>query len=402
MGAKTLHIPNPNHPKGSSTPYPEMKERLRASFERAGKDLQTSRGRRQLFLRLHRKSKLFLGILFLLYTLFLSILLILAGWIGERNLFFAFILFVPAQVWILPYFVFAGMATVLLSWRLILLTLFSACFFAWAYLDWESSGGRSPKGGGQLTILTFNRGERSGSLQPFKNSVSPDIIVFQEAPFKSKPYLKSEGYESYTHGEDIGEFTLLSRFPITEKELLTCNLNGIPLERAMGARFEVDFNGAPIAVYNIHLRTPRETLKAMRRGAFIWGLIGIPGTAWGDKRTGYESFWDGQIEIARQLVTQLESEKLPFIVAGDFNAPDHGYINGLFDGEFNDAHEEAGHRFGYTFPGSTRNPLSLFTAWLRLDKIYCNDSWRTINCVTERGRSSQHLSVAATFELSSP
>ena len=99
------------------------------------------------------------------------------------------------------------------------------------------------------------------------------------------------------------------------------------------------------------------------------------------------------------MVEEFENEPLPFLVGGDFNAPDHGSINRLFNSALEDTHEAAGRGFGHTFPGSTTNPLMLYRPWLRLDKLYAGDGFRTLSSEVEPYRPSEHLAVGARFEL---
>ena len=63
----------------------------------------------------------------------------------------------------------------------------------------------------------------------------------------------------------------------------------------------VEFGGGEIVVYNVHLHTPRDQLRAMRRGAFIRGL-------WpSEARRNYQKFWDRQINW--QIVCWITSNR---------------------------------------------------------------------------------------------
>ena len=93
----------------------------------------------------------------------------------------------------------------------------------------------------------------------------------------------------------------------------------------------------------------------------------------------------------------LSRETLPFIVCGDFNTPDHGIIYHTVSRGLTDAHLHAGRGWGLTFPGATRNPLSLHGPWLRLDYAFAGRGWQPVYCSPEPGRRSQHCAVAAHF-----
>jgi endonuclease/exonuclease/phosphatase (EEP) superfamily protein YafD len=331
-------------------------------------------------------------------TAFLGILvigilfLIAVEWIGERNLLTTFFLFVPGTIWLLPLAAFGAAAVCLWDGRLIVAVMLASAAYVWFVLDWEMSGPREGRGGRELVVMTFNRGQRAGSLQPFKNKHAPDLLALQEAGRHSRRYLAADGYAEFAHGEDAGEFTLLSKYPIKDKGLLSFEIAG--RQHKVAAWFLVDFAGEDIVVYNVHLDTPRDQLKAFRRGAFLRGLWPVS-----TKARAYQVFWDRQIEVAGLLLEHIAAETRPTIVVGDFNTPDHGYIYRQFCRRLQDAHEEAGRGFGWTFPGVTRNPLSLFGPWLRIDYQFAGDAWRVLDCRTESGRESQHLAVVARFEL---
>lgn len=321
------------------------------------------------------------------------VLLFLIDWVGERNLFTTFFLYLPAQIWLLPLAGFACVAACLLDWKLLVATVLCGAAVVWFYLDWETSGERKGRGGRELVVMTFNRGQRSGSLRPFKQRHDPDLLAMQEAAGQAVRYLKADGYTDLLHGEDVGEFLLLSKYPIVDKGLLEYEASGI--RHAVAGWFVVDFAGEEIVVYNVHMRTPRDQLKAFKRGAFLRGLW-----PFSEQARSYQSFWDVQISLAEQLLAHIREESRPVIVVGDFNAPDRGYIYGEFRSALQDAHEEAGRGFGWTFPGTTRNPISLFGPWLRIDHQFADDSWRVLGCEAETGRKSQHLAVAARYERS--
>jgi endonuclease/exonuclease/phosphatase family metal-dependent hydrolase len=245
-----------------------------------------------------------------------------------------------------------------------------------------------------LTVLTFNRGENGGtSMQPFKNASKPDVMVLQDATGKSRGYVKSQGYEEFGFGDDIGEFSIVSKFPVTSRELISHQ--GTPV----AARFTLDWEGRSIVIYTLHLPTPRQTLASLKRGAFLWGIL--PGATAARKQESYESFFHTHFDITRMVIERVEAETLPTLLAGDFNASATGSLHQLATRKLRDAHEVAGQGAGFTFPGTTHNPLSLGRPWMRLDKLMCNDEWQPVSCIAEPDRASQHRAVTASFALTS-
>ncbi|MDF1852665.1 MAG: endonuclease/exonuclease/phosphatase family protein [Verrucomicrobiales bacterium] len=255
--------------------------------------------------------------------------------------------------------------------------------------------------GESITVLTYNRGQHMGqSLQPFKNLTHPDIIALQEAPGRASRYLGAEGYEAFVETESIGEFTVLSKYPILSSELI--NLPSGPQILPTAARFEIDFEGQRIALYVVHVVSPRDVLFYYRRGAFLYGILGLPGTSWGKKKEQNQVVWDQRIQEARELRDLIEKDPLPSLLVGDLNAPSGGAIHRIFRKTLTDAHRENGSGFGYTFPGVTRNPLSRGGPWMRIDYLFCDDDWEPVWCLTEKERKSQHRAVTAQFRLLTP
>lgn len=335
------------------------------------------------------------------YALGLGALAWLLPEVGERNLTLAFFLFAPRVLFLLPAAPLALAS--LMCWRpFSLLALLAASgWFFFSGMGWRT--GDEPKvvasvPGRTLTVLTFNRGQHGNtSLRPFKRLVSPDIIVFQEAGNRAARYEEADGYEEFQHCVDAGPFTLLSRYPVLSHAPLPKELDGSPLPPA--ARFEIDFEGVATAVYAVHPPSPRGVLLYYRGGAFLYGLIGLPGTRFEARRLENQRYWDERIAQAKTLLRVIGSDPLPTIVAGDFNAPSGGYIHRLVTEALEDAHLAAGAGFGYSFPGTTRNPLSLGGPWMRIDYLFCDDAWTTEWCLTEKERPSQHRAVAAQFRL---
>lgn len=345
-------------------------------------------GKRGVFLG---RLRVRLRVAFVCFLIAATAFLLVQEWVGERNLFTVFFLFLPGQGWLIPLGVFGFAAMCLGDWKLSIHVVGACLAFVWFYLDWEISGSREGRGGPELVVMTFNRGQRSGSLQPFKELHRPDIIAMQEAGRSTAGYLKSGGYSDFSHGDDIGEFMLLSKYPIKDKGLLEFRVGDRAFKVA--AWFVVEFAGEEVVIYNVHMDTPRDQLLALRRGAFLRGLWPFSEAA-----RSYQGFWDRQIELARLLLDHIVRETRPVIVVGDFNTPDHGYIYRSFRRRLQDAHEKAGRGFGWTFPGKTRNPLTLFGPWLRIDHQFASHSWRVLGCTAESGRPSQHLAVVARYE----
>ena len=117
------------------------------------------------------------------------------------------------------------------------------------------------------------------------------------------------------------------------------------------------------------------------------------------KRRQQDEYWDARLEQLEELRAAVAADPNPAVIAGDFNVPAGGYIYRRLRRDWGEAHHDVGSGFGYTFPGATRNPLSLGGPWMRLDHIFFDRRWRALESVTERDRPSQHRAVFAVLEL---
>jgi vancomycin resistance protein VanJ len=326
-----------------------------------------------------------------LYCAMLLAVWLLLSHVGERNIFTAFLLYLPPSIWFLPALALLPLSLPLApraAGGLVVVII----FLLGGWLDFRPgrSDWAAPPDGEVLVVLTYNRGQQGAtSLQPFKNLAQPDVMVMQDAGNRAERYLHSDGYTEFSHAASAGEHTLVSRHPILEAEARG--------ERA--ARFVIEWRGRRVAIYSVHLFTPRGPLQSLKGGGFLHGLPAIPGSGWEAKRRQKQEFWDGQLADAREIMSMVRADALPAVVAGDFNAPSVGLLYRLLAAEWTDAHASAGRGFGMTFPGETRNPLSAGGPWLRIDYIFAGDGWEVAACITEESRPSQHRAVAARLQL---
>jgi len=327
----------------------------------------------------------------LAYALILALILALLEWRAESHWFLSFALFIPPQMWLLPIALLAPL-TFLFQPRWCLLHLGCIVLVLFVYMDPQLAGSKKPTGP-VITILTNNRGQdNKQSPSNYVEAQKPDIIVYQEAG-KEAAYAKA--YPNM-HVRGLDEFTLISRFPILKAEILPIQgLNYHPLVM----RAVLDWEGKDLVIYNIHLSSPRDELQPMAMGGMLSVLFGRKGGYGDTLKTKSDNFWKHQQAMAAEIAKRAKAETAPTIIAGDFNVPNHGMIYGMFRKDFTEAFEEVGGGYGLNFPGFTRNPLTGFGPWLRLDNIFSNGQLRPLECEAEPGRRSQHRSMVATLEL---
>jgi endonuclease/exonuclease/phosphatase family metal-dependent hydrolase len=324
------------------------------------------------------------------YTAALIVFLTAVGRWGERLSIFSLYLYAPAQVVLVPMLLLSPLCLIfkprLLGWHLV--CVFTLVF---GYMNFTWSRARTT-GPDALTAVTFNAGESSRpQFMAFIDAEKPDIILLQDARNRGPEYAaKFPG----SHVVGIGEFVFISKFPIRNSALLAePSWAGHPV----GARFEIVVKDRPLVVYSIHLPTPRQELSRFIGGRRILGdLVGRSHRESGFGN--YNEWLEQRVRLAKSLAKIFQDETQPFIVGGDFNTPDHGYIYHLFAGEMTDAFKKSGRGWGLTFPGTTHNPIAFFGPWLRLDYFFAGRGWRPIECRPEPGRKSQHKAVLARFE----
>jgi len=196
--------------------------------------------------------------------------------------------------------------------------------------------------------------------------VNPDVLLLQEYANHWHDALQASIGQDYPHiaherREDSFGTAIYSRRPFTERVNL-----GVPLGEATEPQMRavVRISGRDVAFYNIHLLPP-------------WGL---------------EYTIENRSQFA-DLLDVLSAEKLPFVLAGDFNfterSPNASALRrlGLLD-----THRLAGWGRGTTWP------VSSFFRWIpsiRLDHIYLGGG---LTCAMHRtgvGRGSDHRPVIA-------
>lgn len=315
-------------------------------------------------------------------------------WVGERHWLTAYFLYIPRQAWIFPPLLLAPLvfwAKARLLW-LNLLVIGSVLGLHMGF-HWSLSPSRNQ---GFLTAMTTNIGQNNGQgFTAFLREQKPDLVALQDAAARGGKYAAS--YPEYTMAAR-GEFVLLSRWPIKTNAFVEVRDDN---RQPIAAWFAVETPETTFIVYNVHLPSPRSELA---RSKGLGMLAALAGTGQSSSRTGryrqtLDDAWNQRLRLARELHAILSQETRPFIVAGDFNMPARGYLHRLFRGTLTDAFAETGRGYGFTLPGSTRNPLSAFGPWMRIDYLFAGRGFTPVYCEVAPDRKSQHCPVAARFAL---
>ncbi len=338
-----------------------------------------------------KKSRAILKWITFGYLIVLLGLIMMMRWAGERNWITATAIYLPPTSFLLPLGLLVPIC-LLLNRRLLWFCFFAVVIVFGLYQTPDFSFSHD-SAGQKIKVVTNNVGERKpGSVTPFVSAFDPDIIAFQEARNRDK-FLRREYPNKFVAVHD--EFALVSKWPIKGVGFVPGLFSHYGYAAAW---FEVDCGGKSLIIYNIHMPTPRPDFLRLRGKGFLASLVRWEGIYSGSVRSNYKKCMQDRVEEGQKLAEMLSKETRPFLAVGDYNMPDTGYLYRLFNSRFTDVFAAKGKGYGLTFPGFTRNPLSLFGPWLRIDYIFASKQWTPLNCRVESRQNAQHLAVAAELE----
>lgn len=246
-----------------------------------------------------------------------------------------------------------------------------------------------------LRIVTFNvyqTNNRLDAVTAWLESTDADIIFLQEAPEDYIRALEEQFAADYPHRASQPSplrpwgNLLLSRYPILGVDELDDSGDGAPNTQQ---RYRLDMDGQTIAVYNIDLAFPVGPVRFQ---------IPLFSTELNTLVAGYDdSLRDLQIE---RLITWLDEEPYPHIVAGDFNMNSSALIYNQLAARLNDAFAKAGSGFGGSWPVAVPGTFlpSFIPPLLRVDYVWYSDHFRAIEVQQGPRLGSDHLSLFAVLE----
>jgi len=199
----------------------------------------------------------------------------------------------------------------------------------------------------------------------------------------------------------IGEHALASRYPFKGTQVIRPDVpkgSAFRVQYLPAARFEVDVPGGPIAVYVVHLRSPRDALSKYRSlRLWRWTLFGVPTHV--SPTITIDHYWQEQEMVLEGLLKRIEAEALPVLVLGDWNLPDFGPRYRRLTKDLQDSHVQAGSGFGHTFPGDLSHWAAYGQPWMRIDYVLTDKRhWRVVECrvqTASEAARSQHRALFA-------
>lgn len=309
-------------------------------------------------------------------------------WAGERFWLSGVFLFAPPQVLLLP-LVFLSPFCLVVRARLLLVHALAIGIVVFFYMGWQWNS-RPAAPASAIRLITHNAGQSNRpQFYQFAAAEKPDIIALQDAR-GAGPEL-SRKFPGF-HIVSRGEFYLVSRFPIVQSDVVS---QVKWFNRPAAARFELLCQNRTLIIYSVHLPTPRQQLNRFLSGRAFADMMADEDSA--RRPLTYGEWTRTRLKMASDLAAVFERETQPYLVCGDFNTPDHGIIYHTVSRHLLDSHRVSGRAFGFTFPGSTRNPLTLRGPWLRIDYAFAGRGWKPIFSQPEPGRLSQHCALAAHF-----
>lgn len=267
-------------------------------------------------------------------------------------------------------------------------------------LNWMQATPRvAPEPAPGLRTAFVNRGDQDdGSWTEWITRIQPDVLGFTDVRGRHGLAVAQANVGNLPFFMQVGEHALASRFPFRGSEVVRPVLpaaGGVQLGYLPAARFEVDAPGGPIAIYVVHIRSPRDALSKYRRPRFWkWTLLGPPPGVNPNNTLAF--YWNEQAATLAALLERIRQDPLPTVVLGDFNLPDAGPRYRELTRTLQDAHRVAGRGFGYTFPGDIKHWTAFGAPWMRIDYILATQHWTVLECVVQdKAADSQHRGVFA-------
>jgi endonuclease/exonuclease/phosphatase (EEP) superfamily protein YafD len=247
-----------------------------------------------------------------------------------------------------------------------------------------------------LRIMTFNiwgDNPHMADVEAWIRDNGADVVLLQEIPESYSEHGFPTLLDVYPYqfvqplAMRMWGNAILSRVPFGETENFSLDGSGLPTDQ----RVTVDWNGAQIAVYNIHLLMP------MGDEAHFSTPINNPFLHLALKYD--DSLRDA--EIAR-LVERLDAEKLPFVMGGDFNMSDQSMVYWELAARGRDSFREVSSSFGASWPVPVGGELpTIIPPLIRIDYIWHSDTFRAIEAQQGPPLGSDHLALRATLALNS-
>jgi len=335
-----------------------------------------------------RGMRLFLKWASVVYVAGLVLLLAYLDRYGGSGSISGFFLFIPPFVWLVPMVALLPLSAFLYPRACWLYAVAIMLSLAYTY---KNAGGHPIAGQEDLVILSNNLADRTlNDFWKFFDEQKPDIAALQY------DYMLNGVGRVGFYKTRVSEFGLFSKYPIMQSE----GVPGMVGERGfIAARFVVDFKGQPIAIYSVHMPTPRWVILGLYSDTRPFSTELGKVTVTRNGAENYSRYWERRRELNKILLDALEMEKLPFIVVGDFNMPDHGVLYREWRSCFQDVFTECGKGTGLSFPGGMDPFFKLRGPWFRIDYQFCGKEWLPLSLQVESCKTAKHLALVGRYHF---
>jgi vancomycin resistance protein VanJ len=214
--------------------------------------------------------------------------------------------------------------------------------------------------GTPLRVMTSNLmvdNQYPAGLEAVLEQENPDVVALQELNFRMANFLNARLRDRYPyqvlhpHVTD-GGLGVLSRYPIQE-----VGPPGLEPGTCLCQHVRIDLGSEVVDLLSVHPDTPRVRFLTYKP-------VPLP-------RDFNDSSRDAEITMALARVADATG---PLLVVGDFNTSDRQPFYRRLRERLDNAYEEAGWGFGYTYPTF----IEFFTfpfPLVRIDHVFYNQAW---------------------------
>lgn len=287
----------------------------------------------------------------------------------------------------------------------LVLTLVLSFVLPWAQGENEQVGEAAPESP-SIVVVSFNANpgqasHRDADLEALLEAEAPHVIAMQEHLVRKRedtvfgtrliaPLLRGRAYAISWPSAEYEDWTDLPIFSRLEargpSEYPVGGGKRGPWESGGLVRQVYEWEGQPIAVYNVHLHSfgaVRPWQEGWRRALSI--------SVWRTAFATYRNDFAMRASQARAVRAVLDAEPLPFIVCADLNSTPHHSVYAILTQGLLDAFRLAGRGWGATYPASV--------PFARIDYVVASPHWEVRRSVVVTPLSSDHRPVLAELRL---
>ena len=335
-----------------------------------------------------KASRAALGLATAFYALLLAVISLGNALGPERWTLSGINLYLPQWLWALP-------APFLLLW-----TWFAARRWTLAQLipplwvgvvlmglSWHFVNSTRP--GTPLRVMTYNvKWTRHDTLVEVAREIglaNPDVLLIQDTSNRLPALLQATHPE--WHFLRAGQYVIAgpANLGMVEEKVMP---GAHPWRNLTYARTTLTLGNQVVAIYDVHLLSPRyglAALKALKHGD----------PEAGDQFTGETADRLAEINAVADSVAQ---ETIPVLLAGDLNASVYSQVcKRLAQAGLEDAFSHAGRGYGYTYGHN----LKFRHSYMRIDHILTSRQWDVKECHAGDSSGSDHCPVIADLVLAS-